>query len=499
MKKAVILVRVSTVRQEQEGLSLDHQEETLRQYAKERELEISKVFRFSESADSKLRTNFAEMLAYVRKHSDIAAVIAYRVDRITRNYRDAVLIDELRLNDDKEIHFVHDRLVIAKHTVGREITEWDTKVYLAKQYINRLKEDAHDTASHKLGNKEWPGKAPYGYRNSRIDDKHTTVLPEEFEAGIVRSMFEWYGSGTFSMDQIRGRLKSEKAVSLSKGNIDQILKRRFYYGEMEYSGKVYPHKYEALITQELYDRVQDNKRSYGKKKFKFAGLPFPYRTIITCAACGCMISPERKIKPNGTIYNYYKCTQYHGKHNAHYVSEDDLTKQFMAVFDGLRIPEEQLEELVNALRESHATKTQTSEELRHHAQSEYNRREKWIESMYLDKLDGRITAEQFDQNHGTFRSEQAEFSAILQRTQEADEEYYITASYLLELAARAGELFTVAEPDEKRLLLKMVLQNCQLNQKTLVWELKKPFDTVFVCVGRQEWLLRLGSNQRHPR
>ena len=68
--------------------------------------------------------------------------MAYKVDRITRNYADAVMMDELRINDEKELHFVHDRLVLTSRSSGRDIANWDTKVFFAKQqlrlWINRI-------------------------------------------------------------------------------------------------------------------------------------------------------------------------------------------------------------------------------------------------------------------------------------------------------------------------------------------------------------------------
>ena len=157
MKKAVILARVSTLRQEKEGLSLkDIQLPILRDYAKDNDLEVVREFVFSESADRKIRTKFTEMIDFVKSKADVEAIIAYRVDRVTRNYRDAVLIDDLRSEYKKEIHFVYDRLVISQKTIGNNITDWDTKVYLAKQFLNRLKDDAITTAQRKLANGEWP-------------------------------------------------------------------------------------------------------------------------------------------------------------------------------------------------------------------------------------------------------------------------------------------------------------------------------------------------------
>jgi len=66
MTKAVILARVSTLKQEKEGLSLkDIQLPELRDYAVKRDYEVVKEFVFSESADYKIRKRFNEMIGRV--------------------------------------------------------------------------------------------------------------------------------------------------------------------------------------------------------------------------------------------------------------------------------------------------------------------------------------------------------------------------------------------------------------------------------------------------
>src|SRR3989338_4033310 len=196
--KAVILARVSTLKQEKEGLSLkDIQLPELRAYATKRDFEVVREFVFSESADYKIRKKFNEMIDFVKANEDIKAIISYRVDRITRNYRDAVKIDELRLEYGKEIHFVYDHLVINKDSVGRDMQDWDLKVFLAKQYLNRLKEDAINTAKFKISRNEWPGKATYGYRNIAREDNSKWIVVEPLEAQVVEKMYEWYSTGSY--------------------------------------------------------------------------------------------------------------------------------------------------------------------------------------------------------------------------------------------------------------------------------------------------------------
>lgn len=71
MKKAVILARVSTIKQEKEGLSLKEiQLPELRQYAIDNGFDVVKEFVFQESAHSKIRIHFDEMVEFVKNDDD---------------------------------------------------------------------------------------------------------------------------------------------------------------------------------------------------------------------------------------------------------------------------------------------------------------------------------------------------------------------------------------------------------------------------------------------
>lgn len=489
--KAVILARVSTLRQEKEGLSLkDIQLPELRTYAEKRDLEVVKEFVFSESADYKIRKKFNEMIDFVKNNKDIKAIISYRVDRITRNYRDAVKIDELRLECDKEIHFVYDHLVINKDSVGRDIQDWDLKVFLAKQYLNRLKEDASNSAKSKLSRNEYPGKAPYGYRNVVREDGSKWIEIEQSEAPVVAKMFEWYSTGCYSMLLVRTKIKEVFNLDFSKGKIDFILKNPFYSGTMLYDGQEYLHNYDRIITPELFEKVQLVKAGYKKKHYKFAGLPFAYRGLLKCTECGCQITPERKIKKSGNIYYYYHCTQYHGNHNAEWLTEDDLTKQFSAIFSKLQMPKDVVDDIANTLKGSHKEKSAFHQELLTRYQTDYKKYENRIERAWEDKIDGSITESYYEKKRKEYRAKQKEINTKLSKLQTADEEYYITSSYLLRLASNASELFESSEPHEKRLFLKMTLQNLELNGKIVRYDWINPFDKIALYASRQAWLPR---------
>ena len=207
---------------------------------------------------------------------------------------------------------------------------------LAKYYSDAVSDNVKRSIEQKLRKGEWLAKAPYGYKNIINTDKNKDVIVEEYEAHIVRKVFEMYASGIYSMDMLRNRIKVDFGILWGKSFIDKMLKRHFYYGVMEVKEQLYPHRYPPIISKELFDQVQAVKNGFNKKiKYKYAGHPFLYRGLLRCAQCGLAITPERQ---KGLAY--YHCTQYNGKHGAKWLREEKITEQIGNVFKSLKIPDE---------------------------------------------------------------------------------------------------------------------------------------------------------------
>ena len=504
MKKAVILARVSTKKQEEEGLSLEEiQLPAMREYAELHDFDVVHEYVFSESAAVGIRKKFNEMMDFVRKNKDVKAIIAFRVDRATRNFADHVAMDTLRNEYDKELHFVHDRLVINRQSVGRDIQDWDTKVYLAKQLINRLKEDAHNSRYAKLRDGELPGAAPYGYKNEQIDKRRKTVVKVPFKANIVLKTFELYATGTFSYKSLAKRMNKDYQVNIPWSSFGTILKNRFYIGEIydKATNEYYPHVYDQIVPYELFWQAQDVIEGHGKKKIKYAGIPFTYRGLFHCKTCGCAITPEAKTKKqkNGNVHNYayYHCTAKRGKHkNLEWVEERELNRILGSLFDDCKIPESELPRLEQTLKDAHGGKVKFNKEQVQYHQKEIAKLQKRIESAYEDKCDGSITQSQYDQFRLKWREQQKQHERKLARLSQVDEQYYITVSYLLEIASRGKELFLAAQPNEKRELIGLLGQNLLLDGKSVQITLYKPFDTLASCLDGSVWLRGEDSNLR---
>lgn len=100
----------------------------------------------------------------------------------------------------------------------------------------------------------------------------------------------------------------------------------------------------------------------------------------------------------------------------------------------------------------------------------------------------RITESYYEEKRKEYRAKQREINGKVAKLHFSDEEYYIASEYLLKLASNASELFVSSEPQEKRLLLKMTLQNLNLKGRKLHYDWIKPFDKIASYASRQEWL-----------
>ena len=105
-----------------------------------------------------------------------------------------------------------------------------------------------------------------------------------------------------------------------------------------------------------------------------------------------------------------------------------------------------------------------------------------------------ITESEYDRFYQSLRDQAAAVSTRLDDLQIAEDNYYITSKLLLELSARAYDLFISSEVEEKRQLIKLVLSNLRLDGEKLVYDVQKPFDLILKCSDDQVWRPQRDSN-----
>src|SRR5262245_49386035 len=160
--QAVLYARVSSKDQEREGFSIPAQLRLLRDYAASKGFVIVQEFTDVETAKESGRTNFGQMLAYLKKHARVCrTILVEKTDRLYRNIKDYGTVDELNL----EIHLVKENEVISRESRSSEQFVHGIKVLMARNYSLNLSEETIKGMNEKAQAGIYPSYAPVGYRN----------------------------------------------------------------------------------------------------------------------------------------------------------------------------------------------------------------------------------------------------------------------------------------------------------------------------------------------
>jgi DNA invertase Pin-like site-specific DNA recombinase len=136
-KQALLYARVSSKEQDKEGFSIPAQLKLLRDYARSEGIRVAEEYVDVETAKQAGRSSFGKMVDYLRKHSDAHIILVEKTDRLYRNLKDWVTLDEL----DLEIHFVKENVVLSPNARSSEKFLHGIKVLMAKNYIHNLSEE----------------------------------------------------------------------------------------------------------------------------------------------------------------------------------------------------------------------------------------------------------------------------------------------------------------------------------------------------------------------
>jgi hypothetical protein len=132
-RQAVIYARVSSKEQEKEGFSIPAQLKLLKEYAAANFFLIAQEYVDVETAKQTGRAAFGEMVAYLNAHPSVRVMLVEKTDRLYRNLKDWVTLDEL----DVEVHFPKEGVVLSRESRSSEKFMHGIKVLMAKNYIDK--------------------------------------------------------------------------------------------------------------------------------------------------------------------------------------------------------------------------------------------------------------------------------------------------------------------------------------------------------------------------
>jgi DNA invertase Pin-like site-specific DNA recombinase len=302
--------------EDQQALSIESQVKEMMALAEKEKLRVVDIKREAHSSkEVGKREVFNQMLSEIREKK-YNGILTWAPDRLSRNAGDLGSIVDLM---DK-------KLILEIRTFSQRFTDNPNEKFLLMILGSQAKlENDNKVVNVKRGLKARcemgyrPSVAPTGYLNEKDRDKKCQVRLDPKRAPIIRQMFEKVGNEQWSGRKVYKWLKSmgfktRNGKLLVLGNIYQLLRNTFYYGEFEYpvgSGNWYQGKHTPLITKEIFDKVQT---TLGNKLIpKTESKEFAFTKLIKCGYCGSGITADekfKKLKDGGTNRHvYYFCTK----------------------------------------------------------------------------------------------------------------------------------------------------------------------------------------------
>lgn len=493
--KAVILARVSTEMQ-QDGFSLDAQLDRLRNYCSIKGLEIAREFTFVESSFHGKRTKFYEAVNYIKRQSKLTALVVDTVDRLQRTFNEFPMLLELVKREKLALHFFKEGLVIDKNFKSSDLAMWQMQIMSANMFVNATRD--HVKKSEELMLKEGllPGPAPIGYLNTKDEDGKKTIIIDPDRGHFIKKLFEEYATGLFSMDELVKKskgwgLRNRKSGNpITKAQFANILQNPFYYGVMFYNQNYFPHRYEKLISKELFDKCTEVRTGKFKRTSKHTKEPYIFRGLVRCKHCGCLLSPYTKKNK----YVYLRHTDLKNCKHCSNVSEKVLLKDVEKSLSSIHFDDD--------LKAALAIRLKRQYEVLHgntYYQLEKNQNELAdIEENQKKLLDlliaGTVPAEVYRNKNAEYETAKIELQAKIEKLQNPDTSVEQAIDKVLNFSQNSFAIFKSSQIEEKRRILNIVFANFFMDGKNPEISMRKNFSLLSNLGGCKDWCPGEDSN-----
>ena len=480
----VIWARVSS-REQKEGYSIDAQLRADRERAEANGWRVVREFVVAESAKRGAeRRAFNEMFAWVKanaKREKIKAILSHKLDRVCRNMRDAVRLQELEDTCGVQLAFVENQF--GPGAAGA--LSFNVMAAVAQYYSDNLRSEVLKGMDEKV-RQGWPtGLAPYGYAN--CDDPDEPVKPHPETGKTVIRIFELYASGGYTFESLADQLSHEghgfrkSQRRFNRTALSYILNNRFYIGELHRNGQVFEGRYQRLIDRITFDACQDilngKNRRTGCPEHALAG------GIFQCAYCGQSITGERirrKLRGGGVREHlYYRCANNRPgpDHPTVRWKAEDLERAVVDDLASLRLPTPEIATWFRTALQA-AVLDVTANQRRQTASLTKRKAElAAMQDRLLNAyLAGTVEEVIYKAKSNELKSEAAKIEEALTQLGDFTPGRGETALLLFDWSQRAADLWRGSNNSLRREILDSVCLNRTLTDVSLVTTKRKPFD-----------------------
>ncbi|MCK9540196.1 recombinase family protein [Dokdonella sp.] len=256
-RRAVVYVRVSSVRQAEDGLPIESQLEQCQAKAGALGARVVKVFRDEGiSGRTTRRPAFLEAMEYCEQHR-VDFFVCWSTSRFARNRLDAAL-------HKRTLQRLGTRLVYVSQDFGDTDDAWLTEAIIEvidEQYSRTIAKDTRRSMAKNAADGFWNGgKVPFGFEVVPAGKRRKLAVLER-EAVIVRTMFGWYLDGSGCKD-ISERLNAagllRRGSHWSKGTVANVLTNPAMMGCVSWTDRgelIVTPSHAGIVTSDEFERV----------------------------------------------------------------------------------------------------------------------------------------------------------------------------------------------------------------------------------------------------
>lgn len=345
----VIYARVSTEQQADRELSIPAQLQAAREYATRQGWSVLEEFiEPGVSARTAQRPVLQGMLKRCREKPKVDVVVVHKIDRLARSVYDHALIRYQLTQHQIKLASVVENV---DDSISGQLVE-HIMAAIAEFYSGNLGQEVKKGMRMLVEKGGWPHLPPRGYKVVRDDNGRGHVEPDD-DAPLIQHAFERYASGLVPLHDLRLEL-AEKGFTTSRGqviplaSVHRLLQNPFYAGRVRWNGLERPGVHPALVSENLFLRVQATLKQRHRDTGEKGRLHFLLRGVAMCGACGAKMTAERHRR-----WAYYRCVN-------HTITRDRCSSRFSkvelahqsvsALFDRLRLAPELKEQIETAAK-----------------------------------------------------------------------------------------------------------------------------------------------------
>ena len=300
--KAVIYARYSSDNQTE--ASIEGQLRECMEFAERTEIDvIGNYIDRALTAKTDNRPEFQRMIKDSYKHA-FDCIIVWKLDRFARNRYDSAHYKSLLKKNGVKVISAKESIGEGSEGILLESVLEGMAEYYSAELAEKVSRGMTENVLKGLCN---GGQVTFGYK---VNAEHC-YEKDELTSPIVEQIFEMYSDG-YKIKEIVDYLNEHNIRTYRNGKmtiniVQRMLSNRRYIGEYKFQKTVVPNGIPAIISEELFNRVQEilakNKRSPARKK---AEDEYLLTLKLFCGKCGAHMVGE---SGTGTsrVYRYYKC------------------------------------------------------------------------------------------------------------------------------------------------------------------------------------------------